>query len=54
MAIKEGKVRVVTILDKELKDKLEILAKRDKRSLSNYICLLLEKHVEDNKIEEDC
>lgn len=52
MAIGEDKVRVVTIMNKDLKGKLETLAKRDKRSLSNYICLLLEKHVRDN--EEDC
>lgn len=52
MAIGEDKARVVTIIDKELKDKLEVLAKRDKRSLSNYICLLLEKHVEEEL--KDC
>ena len=52
MAIGEDKARVVTIIDKELKDKLEMLAKRDKRSLSNYICLLLEKHVEEES--KDC
>ena len=52
MAIGEDKARVGTIIDKELKDILEILAKRDKRSLSNYICLLLEKHVEEEL--KDC
>ena len=52
MAIKDDKVRVVTIINKDLKGKLETLAKRDKRSLSNYVCLLLEKHVEEEL--KDC
>lgn len=45
MGIKDDKARVVTILDKNVKNKLEELARIDKRSLSNYICKLLEEHV---------
>lgn len=30
----------------ELKQKLEALAEQDRRKLSAYICLLLEKHVQ--------
>ena len=45
MPISEDKVRATIIMDKELKAKLQNLAKEDKRSLSSYIALLLENHV---------
>ena len=33
-------------ISKELKKKLEALAKKEYRSLSNYIQILLEKHIQ--------
>lgn len=39
---------IVIRVDKELKEKLQDLAAKDERSLSNYIRLILKKTVEEN------
>ena len=45
MAIPEGKDRIIITVTKELKDKLQELAEKDNRNLSNYCANLLEKIV---------
>lgn len=45
MAIRDNQARVIAILDKDVKSKLEMLAKKDKRSVSSYIAVLVEKHI---------
>lgn len=49
MAKDPNKKRVEIHILPELKEDLLKLAKADKRSLLNYIEVLLEKHVKDNK-----
>lgn len=51
MTIRDNQTRVITIVDKDIKSKLETLAKKDRRSLSSYVAVLLEKHIaqEENK-----
>lgn len=39
--IAEGKVRVSVVMPKELREKLEQLAKADNRSVNNYIVTVL-------------
>lgn len=45
MAVGTDKVRVLITLTKEDKEKLEKLAKKDNRNLSNYINTVLKKHM---------
>ena len=45
--LKDGMHRFNVNLEKDLYDKLQALSKKDKRSVSNYITVILEKHVED-------
>lgn len=45
MAIKDDKARIISIVDKEVKTKLEAYATKDKRSLSAYVAILLENWV---------
>ena len=47
MAIGSDKKRLVVTVTKELESKLKILAEKDKRNLSNYIAMLLDKHIEE-------
>jgi predicted DNA-binding protein len=47
MAIPDNKTRVAVILDKELKDKLQVLANQDNRSMSNYILKLIEDDIKE-------
>lgn len=49
MGISKNKVGVLINMDKELKQQLTDLAQKDKRSLTAYINLILEKHVQNNK-----
>lgn len=50
MAIDNVKnIRVQTVISREIKDELEKLAKKDGRSISNYIARLIEMDVEKNK-----
>lgn len=46
MAIPEGKDRIIITVSKELKETLQNLAEKDRRNLSNYCAILLEKTVE--------
>lgn len=43
--------RITIRLSAETKDKLKIIAEQDRRSISNYIILLIEKHIE-NEIKK--
>ncbi|MGA9773220.1 MAG: toxin-antitoxin system protein [Blastocatellia bacterium] len=44
--------RIVTIrMDADLRDELEILAKSEDRSLSNYLTRVLKQHVADKQTE---
>ena len=45
MAISKDKTGVLINMDKKLKQQLEELAKKDKRSLTSYINIILEKHL---------
>lgn len=47
MAVGKDKVGVLVNMDKELKSKLESLAKNDGRSLTNLINKILTDYVED-------
>ncbi|MEH7454013.1 hypothetical protein [Gottfriedia acidiceleris] len=49
MAIGSDKKRIVVTVTKEMETKLKLLAENDKRNLSNYIAVLLEKHIEENE-----
>lgn len=50
MAIDNVKnIRVQTIISRDTKDELEKLAKKDGRSISNYIARLIELDVESKK-----
>jgi len=51
MAISNKKTGVLINMDKELKTKLEELAKEDRRSLTAYINIILEEHI--NNIENN-
>lgn len=42
---------LVVRIDKDLKEKLQVLADKDERSLSNYIRLILKKAVEEEEKE---
>ena len=46
MAISSDKVRILVTLPLELKEKLEIVAKRENRSVSNYVYTLIQKDIE--------
>lgn len=45
MALPPDKERIVIVVTKDNKRKLEDLAKKDSRSLSNYCSLILDKHI---------
>jgi hypothetical protein len=44
--ISDNNARMIITLSKELKTWLEEQAKLDNRSLSNYVCVILQKHKE--------
>lgn len=46
MAIGSDKVRILVTLPLELKEKLEQAAKEENRSVSNYVCTLIQKEIE--------
>ena len=46
MAIGEDKTRTNITFPKELKTKLEELAKKDNRSFNNYVITVLKEHVD--------
>lgn len=49
MAIGKDKTRIILTLPKEVKNKLDILAKEDNRTTSNYLQNLIYKHLEQQK-----
>ena len=51
MAISENKTRIMVTVENKVKEKLKGYAKADKRDLSNYIALLLDKHIEEKEKE---
>ena len=46
MAVSEDKTRTIISLEKNLKTKLESLAKREERSFNNYVIKVLKDHVQ--------
>lgn len=49
--ISDKKVKTTIVLEKELKANLEILAKKDMRSLNNLMATILTEYVENRKAE---
>ncbi len=52
MSISKEKVRVTTILERGVKEELVEEAQKDKRSLSSYIALVLDKHLQKLKAKK--
>ena len=52
MAISKDNDRLTIIINKDLKRDLELIARQDKRSTSNYVASLLEEHIKDNPPKE--
>ncbi len=46
MAVGSDKVRILVTLPIDLKEKLEEAAKNENRSVSNYVCTLIQKDLE--------
>ena len=53
MAIKEGNVRVIITIPKPLKDELDKLCVKDKRTVSKEIEYIIEKYLNDKINEYD-
>lgn len=51
MAVSSDKTRAIISLEKDLKAKIDELAKNDDRSFSNYVVQILKEHI--NNIESD-
>ena len=51
MATSKNKTVTGIVIPKEIKEQLEQMAKKDRRSLSNYIAIVLEDHVKCNTTE---
>ena len=49
MSVSKNKTGVLINMDKELKVKLEQLAQKDRRTLTAYINIILEDHVNNSK-----
>ena len=47
MAVKDDKKRLMVTVDKGVEEKLKEYAKKEKRNLSNYIAVVLDKHIEE-------
>lgn len=45
MAVKEGNTRIIVTIPQELKDKLDILCKEDKRTSSKEVEYILEEYI---------
>jgi len=45
MAIKEGNTRIIVTIPQELRNKLEILCKEDKRTMSKEVEYILEEYI---------
>lgn len=53
MAISNDNDRLTIIISKDTKEKLAIIAKKDNRSISNYVAVLIEKHLQEIDKEEN-
>ena len=51
MAVSSDKTRAIISLEKDLKSKIDKLAKEDDRSFSNYVVQILKEHV--NNVESE-
>ena len=51
MAVSSDKTRAIINLEKDLKSKIDKLAKEDDRSFSNYVVQILKEHV--NNVESE-
>lgn len=51
MPMSKNKTVTGVVIPKEIKEQLEQMAKRDRRSLSNYISIILEDYVKHNGIQ---
>lgn len=49
MAISKSKDRIMTTVDKDIKEELEKLAKEDDRTLSQYCSIVLKNHIKKHK-----
>lgn len=49
MAIPEGKKRIAITLEVELVNKIQEIAKRNRRNVSDEIAILIEKYVQEEK-----
>lgn len=47
MALSKDKVRILVNMPRELKEKVELLAKKDNRSVSNFIVNLIEQAIKE-------
>lgn len=52
MAVKEGNVRVIVTINKELKDRLEHSAITDKRTISKQVEYILEEYFNQTNNQE--
>lgn len=53
MAISDNKKRIMVTVDKDVEEKLKQYADEEKRNLSNYIAVLLDKHIEEKEKSMD-
>lgn len=51
MSVSNNKTRAIISLEKDLKAKIDELAKKDDRSFSNYVVQILKEHI--RKIESE-
>ena len=51
MSVSKNKAVTGVVIPKEIKEQLEQMAKRDRRSLSNYISVILEDYVIHNEMK---
>lgn len=49
MAIPEGKKRIAITLEIDLVEKIQEIAKRNRRNVSDQIAILIEKYVQEEK-----
>ena len=53
MPMSKDKALIAVTVPKEFKAQLEQMAKQEKRSLSNYISIILEEHVKQKKTQNE-
>lgn len=52
MATAKNKTVTGIVISKDIKEQLETLARQDRRSLSNYISIILEDHIKQKNMEK--